>query len=203
MGVRSAAAIAAVQLVLLAFCSSSSASVACPADQTRPTVETAWDGAAALVCDINVFRGREGLRPLRWDWRLWAGAQRLANDMAGRRYFAHVTPEGKRLVDRIMPTGYVPNSPDWLLAENLGFGTNQLSPPLAVALGWMDSPGHRGNLMDPALEDIGVGIAWGALEENGAPGIYYVADFGTRGTIATSVRARARARAHARRARRR
>jgi len=144
----------------------------------------------SVVCDINVLRGRQGLRPLRWDGRLWSAAQGMAADMADRHYFGHVTEDGRTLADRILPTGYLPSSPTWMLAENLGWGTRSLSSPLAIVLGWMDSPPHRENVLDPQLEDIGVGMAEGGPQGGG---MVYVADFGTRGvTTTTTTRARRR-----------
>src|SRR3954447_13964110 len=120
MGLRGRAALAAAaQLVLLAFCSNASASQACPADSIRPTLDTAYDAAMAVACDVNVMRSQNGLKPLHWDWRLWSGAQGLADDMAARHYASHVTPEGKGVADRIQPTGYIPSEATWFLAENL------------------------------------------------------------------------------------
>jgi uncharacterized protein YkwD len=194
MGVRRfAVAAVAAQLVLLAIASTASASVACPADLTQPTLATGYDAAMAVVCDINVFRAQNGVKPLRWDWRLWQAAQDQASDMAARHYAAHTTPEGKGLADRVEPTGYIPNGPNWFLGENLGWGTNYLSTPLAIVYGWLDSPEHRENMLDPQFRDIGVGINEGAITENGQSGIIYVADFGMRATPVDTLRIRGRA----------
>jgi uncharacterized protein YkwD len=182
MGVRKLAAIAAAHLVLLAFCTTASASVACPTDLVQPTTANADDAAFALLCDMNQLRQENGLKPLRWDWRLWYGAQQHATDMATRHYLSHFTLEGRGITDRIEPTGYIPDDPTWLLAENLGFGTQMLSSPLAIALGWMNSPPHRENLLDPEMRDAGVGIAEGPMTEGGPSGLIYVVDFGTRGS---------------------
>src|SRR4051812_21148032 len=139
MGVRRLAAVAAAsQLVLLAICSSASASGACPTDTIRPATDNGYDAAMAVVCDVNVMRTEHGLPPLHWDWRLWSGAQMLAADMAARHYAAHFTPEGVGMEGRMEPTGYIPQTgTDWQLAENLGWGTDVLSTPLAIVLGWM------------------------------------------------------------------
>ena len=194
MGVRRTAVVAlATQLVLLALCSNASASAACPADLTQPTMASAYDATAAIVCDINVYRAQNGLRPLRWDWRLWSAAQGQASDMAARHYASHFTPEGKGLTERVQPTGYIPNGLTWYLAENLGWGTNYLSTPLAIVLGWLDSPEHRENILDPQFRDIGVGMNVGAISENGESGIIYVADFGMRATPVDTLRIRGRA----------
>jgi uncharacterized protein YkwD len=182
MGVRSRfAAVAAAQLILLAVCTNASASAACPGDDVQQPLASASDSAMALVCDINQFRAQNGLRALRWDARLALGAQGHADDMAARHYFAHYTPEGLGLADRIEPTGYIPNNPDWTLSENLGFGTSTLSSPAATVNGWMNSPPHRENLLDPQIEDVGVGVARGVLTDDGVLGTIFVADFGARG----------------------
>jgi uncharacterized protein YkwD len=193
MGVRLLAACVAVQLVLLALCANASASPACPTDELKPTLENAYDTAMSVVCDINAARTDHGLKPLRWDWRLWVAAQRMANDMAARRYASHVTPEGQTLANRVAPTGYIPPTPTWLLAENLGWGTSVLSTPLSIVIGWIQSPEHRENMLDPQLEDIGVGIQEGAISENGQVGTIYVADFGMRGTPIASIKIHGRA----------
>ena len=190
MGVRCHAAIAAALLILLAACASASASVACPSDLVVPSAATASIAATSVVCDLNVIRSEHGLRPLRWDWRLWAAAQRQAQDMSAREYLSHVTPEGRNLADRVQPTGYLPSSPTWLLAENVGWGTGALSTPLAIAFGWMDSEAHRRNVLDPTLEDVGIGIVAGG--PNGK-GMVYVADFGKRGVVPVIARTRTRA----------
>jgi uncharacterized protein YkwD len=178
MGYRDSAATAAVLCMLLAFCGSASASDACPADQTIATAATAPAAVAALTCDINLARAQAGLQPLNWDWRLWDAAQRMAGDMSTRQYFSHVTPEGLQLSDRVAPTGYATNDGPWQLAENIGWGTGVLSTPASMTSSWLDSPEHRRNMLDPDLEDIGIGAAAGAPMSGGGGGMIYVADFG-------------------------
>jgi uncharacterized protein YkwD len=181
MGVRNRfVAVTAAILILLAVSANASASVACPGDEAQPTTATAYDAVMTLVCDINALRAQNGLRPLRWDWRLWYGAQHHAEDMATRHYFAHVSPEGRGLSDRITPTGYIPQGLGWTLSENLGFGTSNLSSPLAIAVGWMNSELHRKDMLDPDVDDIGVGLGFGPVSDTGHPGTIYVADFGKR-----------------------
>jgi uncharacterized protein YkwD len=178
MGVRHLAAAAAALCIVLSTAACARASVACPADADVSSAASR-EAALALLCDINSLRTAAGLRPLRWDWRLGAAAQRMAAEIGRERFFSHVTPDGRNLADRIEPTGYIPDSPTWLLAENLGWGQDALATPLAISLGWMNSPGHRRNLMDPDLDAVGIGMAAATLRPG--PGLAYVADFGTRG----------------------
>jgi uncharacterized protein YkwD len=199
MGVlRRVAVAAAPQLVLLAPSAGASASAACPADLTQPAAASADDAAAALVCDLNVARAQYNLPPLGWDGRLASAAQGLADDMAARHYASHVTPDGVDLRGRVQPTGYIPANAAWSLAENLGWGTNVYSTPLATVRGWMDSQAHRDNVLDPDMRDVGVGVAQGAVSSGGPVGTIYIADFGVRGAPAATVSSR---RAHTRRSR--
>jgi uncharacterized protein YkwD len=192
MGVRSRfAAVAVAQLILLCVCTSASASAACPGDGLQPTLGTMSDSAQALVCDINDFRADNGLAPLRWNSRLATGAQGHADDMAARHYFAHVNPEGRDVVARIRPTGYIPSDAEWSLAENLGFGTSSLATPTAIVAGWVDSAPHSQNMLDPGMEDVGVGIAQGTMSGDAQPGMFYVTDFGARGSTAAGTASRA------------
>ncbi|HEX4733548.1 MAG TPA: CAP domain-containing protein [Thermoleophilaceae bacterium] len=190
MGVKGrCAGLVAAQLVLLGFCGNAVGSPACPGDDVQPAAATAATTAQALLCDLNNIRARNGLGGLKWDWRLWAAAQKHAEDMAGREYFAHITPEGLALRDRVAPTGYLTSDTDWTLAENLGFGTNTLSPPAAITDGWMDSAPHRENMLDPTVEDVGIGLAQGAVTDGGVVGTIYVVDFGARQVDLTQPRA--------------
>jgi uncharacterized protein YkwD len=182
MGVRNrlAAVMVAALMGLAMWSTNASASASCPGDEVPPTEATAYDSVMTLVCDINEFRARNGLRPLSWDWRLWYGAQNHAADMAARHYFAHVSPEGHGLGDRIAPTGYIPPAGGWTVSENLGFGTMMLSSPLAITVGWLNSEVHRENMLDPEVDNIGVGLGFGPVADGEQSGTIYVADFGHR-----------------------
>lgn len=79
-------------------------------------------------------------------------AQRHSEDMAQRGYFDHVSPEGLDPGDRITSTGY-----RWSrYGENIAAGY-----PTAerVVEGWMNSPGHRANILNCDFQEIGVGYA--------------------------------------------
>src|SRR4051794_22016842 len=189
MGGRHVVVAAAILSMVFSNATSARASVACPTDMDVPTAASPA-AVMALLCDVNTLRAREGLRPLRWDWRLWAGAQRMAGEMGREHFFSHETPDGRNLAERIAPTGYIPNTSTWLLAENLAWGQKTLSTPLATAIGWMNSPGHRRNMLDPKLEQIGIGMADATLGPGA--GWVYVADFGTQGNVARRKAARAK-----------
>ena len=205
MSGRTAVAVAAAQLLLLAW-GGGAASAACPNDGRIPTAASSSDAAAALLCDLNAYRARSSLAPLRSSAPLRDAAQDLASDMAQHRFFAHVSSDGRTLVERATDSGYIVPDFAWLVRENIGWGSLTLGTPAATALGWMRSDPHRANLLDTQVEDVGIAVAFGAPSAAGPNGVFYVADFGMRrgSNAAHSTRtARRRCRATRKRAARR
>ena len=88
-------------------------------------------------------------RALTWNRALSEAAERHSVDMAMRRYFDHVSPEGQRVSQRVSAQGY-----KWkTVGENLAGGDVTVS---GVIAGWLKSPQHCQNIMSPAFSDIGV-----------------------------------------------
>ena len=75
---------------------------------------------SALRCLVNVERARHGLRAVRSSSRLNTAADRHSADMVARAYFAHVSPEGASVTDRVRQTGYLGGAHDWTLGEDIG-----------------------------------------------------------------------------------
>lgn len=116
----------------------------------------------------NAQRAKAGLQPLRANVRLMQAAQTQAEQTASARRLQHVLPGARypRPEDRLDASGY----PWRAWAENIAFG--QKTPSDAVEA-WMQSPGHRRNLLDPRFTELGSGVA---LDATGRP--YYVQVFG-------------------------
>ncbi len=107
--------------------------------------------------------------PLTYNARLETAAQRHAYDMAARNYFNHISPEGQSVSERVQAAGYA-----WrVVAENISAG--QTSAAEAVS-GWLSSPEHCKNIMDPALKQLGVGYSYSASSTYNH---YWVQNFGT------------------------
>lgn len=86
---------------------------------------------------------------------LRCAARNHSKDMVARGYFAHESPEGDNAGDRLERAGF-----DWSLAgENIAQGHETAE---AVMQGWMGSPGHCENVLEPRFELIGVGYHAGA-----------------------------------------
>ena len=97
--------------------------------------------------------------------------------MVNRRFFEHTTPNGVTMVDRIRAARYVPRNAGWALGENLAWGTGSLATPRQIMRAWMDSPGHRANVVKRAYREIGIGVV-AATPSAGGGGATYTADFG-------------------------
>lgn len=98
----------------------------------------------------NAFRAKNGIDPLQWDERIASIARKHSKDMRERDYFAHTNPDGSSPFDRIAADGIVYS----VAAENIASGYRNA---LAVHHGWLNSAGHRRNMLNDALQRLGVG----------------------------------------------
>ncbi len=122
-----------------------------------------------LLFFTNQERLRMGLPELRYNKDLEKAAQRHAVDMAKKNYFSHDGQDGSDLKDRVALTEYRYTN----VGENLFWRTPDNDPAYAVQ-GWMESPGHRKNMLDQQFTEIGLGYA--VDQANGKH--YYVQVFG-------------------------
>lgn len=117
-------------------------------------VETVSNGSSDFINRVvkltNLERSKAGLPPLRLNPQLTAAAQGHSQDMASQDYFDHTQPDGDSPGDRIKATGY--RAAGW--AENIYAGG---STPEEAVKGWMNSRGHRANILNPDMQEIGVG----------------------------------------------
>ena len=123
--------------------------------------------AAEVVRLTNVERAANGCSALSANAKLTAAAQLHSEDMAAKNYFSHTSLDGRGPGQRITAQGYAFRS--W--AENIAAGQQT---PASVMGAWMNSAGHKANILNCSLTQIGVGIAKG-----GSYGIYWTQNFGT------------------------
>lgn len=112
-----------------------------------------WYDEAQTVYLSNLARRANGVPPLRWNRQLTAAARWFAWDSTENRpegYCGHEDTNGKGPADRARAFGYLGLSG----AENAFCG---YVPPADAVQGWMNSPGHRANLLDPVSREIGLG----------------------------------------------
>lgn len=107
--------------------------------------------------------------PLSWNPQLGDSARSHSNDMALKRYFKHIGKDGSDVGVRSSRNGY-----NWSrIGENIAFGVN--TPQEAVA-GWLSSPGHCLNLMNPGFTEMGA--AYAVTPEQQAGLTYWTQVFG-------------------------
>jgi uncharacterized protein YkwD len=131
----------------------------------------------ATLCLINGVRRAHGLAALRLDARLSRAARGHSRDMVRRRYFAHNTPEGLSPAQRVRRTGYLSGVRRWLVGETLAWWSGRATPATIVR-GWMHSPPHREELLQPSFREVGIGVVLGVPRPPGRGGATYTADFG-------------------------
>jgi uncharacterized protein YkwD len=148
----------------------------CATASASPAPSNLRATSAAILCLLNAERAAHGLPSLRSNRALRKASQRMANLMVAKRFFGHETPDGRTVVDRVRPTGYIHGG--WSLGENIAWGSGALATPRAIVDDWMHSPGHRANILRAKFKDIGVGIKLGAPGLGLAGGATYVTDFG-------------------------
>lgn len=156
-------AVAALGLVTL----TATAHAPQPLDIVRPVAHMVRiDEARALVERVNAERVARGLVSLSIDVRLEHAALEHAQDMAAQAYFGHDSPQGSTMTARMEAAGYA-----WrVAAENIALDSD--APHAHTAL--LNSPGHRANILDPRLQQIGV-----AALTVGVGATIFVEDFGT------------------------
>ncbi|MDT0405691.1 CAP domain-containing protein [Streptomyces edwardsiae] len=122
-------------------------------------------GAVAQVVElVNAERGKVGCSPVKVNSTLTKAAQDHSEDMAATGTMSHSGSDGSSPGDRITRAGYAWST----YGENVAYG---YSTPEQVMDGWMNSPGHKANILNCAFKEIGVGLA--------QPGGYWTQDFGT------------------------
>ncbi len=150
--------------------------LACTALLTPAAVVAAEPASAATAAQmqtevitlVNAQRAKVGCAPLRTSTALRNAAVLHSTDMRKQNYFSHTSKDGRSPWDRIRAQDYAYGS-----AENIAAGQRT---PKAVVTAWMNSAGHRKNILNCANKAVGVGVSQGG----GDYYIYWTQDFGTR-----------------------
>lgn len=124
--------------------SAAATDVAAAASIRAPVAVTVGEARARILADTNAARAAAGLRPLVSDPALDAIAQSCSETQARNNRMAHCTGYHTRY-----PKGWT-----WA-AENVAMGYSVD----AVVAGWLNSPGHRGNILKSSATHIGIGYA--------------------------------------------
>ncbi|WP_433608855.1 CAP domain-containing protein [Dactylosporangium sp. CA-139114] len=106
-----------------------------------------------VLAIVNTERAKAGCQPLAYNAKLRAAAYKHSADMAAKDYFSHDSQDGTSFATRISNEGYRWSN----AAENIAKGQRT---PEEVMNSWMNSSGHRANILNCKLKDLGVGLAY-------------------------------------------
>jgi uncharacterized protein YkwD len=155
------------------------APIECANTDLMPTGDNVDQVRAAVLCLHNQIRQQRNLPLLKDNAKLRKAALGHSAEMVDEGYFDHTAPDGTTFVDRILAAGYVKRNADWTLGENLAWGTGDLSTPAGVMQAWMNSPGHRANVLKRSYRELGIGIRVGTPNDAGV-GATFSAEFGAK-----------------------
>ena len=170
-------------VTLSLFCAivvpSTAAAADCPGADLRPAQDNIAEVGQATLCLLNAERTAHGLAPLAEQNELTQASAAFSALMVGEHFFAHVSPDGRTLTDRLETSGYLSHPGGWTVGENIAWGESYLASPARIVQAWMDSPPHRENVLSGDFDEIGLGIVAGVPFSTNA-GATYTTDFGRR-----------------------
>lgn len=108
--------------------------------------------AQEILNSVNTERANVGLKSLSLSGTLMNGAAIRANELT--TYYSHTRPDGTDCFTVVEDT-----YPSYYIGENIAAGQESTSE---VMNGWMNSPGHRANILRPSYSELGVGLAYGS-----------------------------------------
>jgi uncharacterized protein YkwD len=124
----------------------------------------------ALFEAVNATRKEEGLSPVTWYEPLAVVARTHSEGMADRHYFGHKDKRGTTVADRVTAHGLSYTK----VGENLYRSRGMKDPVASAVQGWLDSRGHRKNMLNPEYTQAGIGAA---LDDEGR--LYFTQVFHT------------------------
>lgn len=155
--------------------------------ETAATVPTCTGGTISLSdaekrsLDLhNQTRASKGLSKFCIHPSLQAAARAHSKEMIDRDYFSHNSFNGESMANRLKRYGYTPQpNRYWTVGENIAYNTSTGVTSANTAYnGWMNSTGHKANILNSKFKQIGIGAHYGNYK--GRNGTMWTADFGAR-----------------------
>jgi uncharacterized protein YkwD len=129
--------------------------VLAPAASARSGATALTAGERSLLTEVNAVRRSNGLRPLSVDPALVRVARSYSSTMLRTNVFTHGAMGARLAASGARGPAY---------GENLAWGTGPYGAAKFVVRSWMNSPGHRANLLRPGWNRIGLGIVRGTFQ---------------------------------------
>jgi len=172
-----AAAVAA--LLIFPAAAHASAPITCSNTDLMPAADNVEQIRDAVLCLHNQIRQQHNLPRLAENSKLQKAGTTHSNEMVDEGYFDHTAPDGTTFVDRILGARYAKRNGDWTIGENLAWGTGDMSTPAGVMQAWMNSSGHKANILKRSYKELGIGIRLGTPSDAGV-GVTISAEFGAK-----------------------
>jgi uncharacterized protein YkwD len=138
------------------------------------------EGEKRIFVLHNRIRRTHDLKPFCVHPSLERAARAHSEDMVDRDYFRHDTKGGKTFDERLQRYGYDSEGyGHYLVGENIAYGSDSRGEPESTMRRWMNSDGHRRNILDFEFRQIGIGTHTGDYRGLGVVSMY-TADFGIR-----------------------
>lgn len=120
----------------------------------NPSIEKSKDVGQQVMDLTNEERAKNGLSPLKWNWQVARVSRYKSSDMRNKNYFSHQSPTYGSPFSMLKNFGVSYRS----AGENIAAGQ---ATPEEVVKAWMNSEGHRKNILNPGYTEIGVGYVSG------------------------------------------
>ncbi|HEX2129883.1 MAG TPA: CAP domain-containing protein [Solirubrobacterales bacterium] len=192
MALRHRHLLAAIGLLALALSVAFASAGPTPAEAGKKRACVAWGKASptnletgqarkAVLCLLNKKRRAHGLPALNRSSRLEEAAQRHSDRMDGTGCFSHECPGEPTLESRLEGVNYIIGGLlRWAFGENIAWGESHQGSPKAIVGAWMNSSGHRANILNRSYRHVGVGFTRGTPSSAEGNGGIYTTDFGFR-----------------------
>jgi uncharacterized protein YkwD len=190
-------------LAALALCAPATARADdCAGADVVPAADNFAVVEQATLCLVNQQRAANGVGALVENGTLTSASAGYSQRMIAQGFFAHESPDGGTLVDRLTGAGYLGGDDAWVVGENIGWGQGTLATARSMVSAWMDSPGHRANMLSDDYTEVGLGLALGTPKDQ-TWGATYTTDFGAGANAPAPAHARVKASAVGKKAKRR
>lgn len=175
-----------LRLLLVVALAVAAVTVVAPATAGKQQPTRSLAAASSLergvLAELNAIRQNYGLKPLRYNAELSAAAAAQSEAMGREGFFAHESPDGSAFWKRVQRFYGQAGFRTWTVGENLLWSSPDVEPSRALEM-WMDSPGHRRNILARDWREIGIAAVHFAT----APGVFgdrevtiIATEFGTR-----------------------
>ena len=133
----------------------------------------------AVLCLLNRERHSRGLSNLKRDKKLQRAAQNHNSYMQNHRCFSHQCSGEPSLTGRLQRVGWLGGGLNaWAYGENIAWGSGGSGTPRNIVHQWMNSSGHRANILSGRFDEIGIGYSKGTVTNKSTNGSVMTTDFG-------------------------